>query len=271
MNKVIIAVICYYNEAEVVDYVKNIAQQTYKNVIVLICCNAIKNKEYLESELKRISIETRTFYPEKNLGYFNGCLYAVRMFKEMDPNDIIIISNTDIAIDDINMLGKIDRTIDDNIAVIAPIILMRNGVNDNPFLMRRPSVYKILLWRYILGIWLGFFLYNAMHNIKNKIWHIRKSIKCQSGNIYSAQGSFMIFTSNMMRKMLQQENDIFLYGEEIYVAEVARKNNLKIVYDDRLVIKHNENSSTKYSSCKRKASWYKQSYTYIYNEFFRKQ
>lgn len=267
MGKVIISTVCYFNEDEVIDFANNISEQTFKNVIFLVCCNAISGEGRLEKELKNIGIESYIYYPKNNLGYLNGCLYGVKKFGSINEDDTVIISNTDIYISDVHTFEKIvNKRYGHNVACVAPKVILDNGKNQNPFLLERPSVYDILKWRYIQSSCIGMFIYTMMYRLKSK-FKIEKEYGRRE--IYSACGSFMIFSAQMINILNSESNDIFMYGEEIYISEIIRKYGFKIIYDNDYIIRHHENSTTKLSGYKRKADWYKQSYIYLYNEFFR--
>ena len=59
-----------------------------------------------------------------------------------------------------------------------------------------------------------------------------------------------------------------MYGEELLIAELIRKNKKKVYYIRDLVVHHNENSTTKLIDYKRKSMYYKQSYEYLMRVFF---
>lgn len=50
MRRLIICIVCYNNEKEVVEYVKQIKEQNYKKINILICCNSSIDDCYLDYE-----------------------------------------------------------------------------------------------------------------------------------------------------------------------------------------------------------------------------
>tara|TARA_A100001388_G_C28519121_1_gene380056 strand:- start:151 stop:507 length:357 start_codon:yes stop_codon:yes gene_type:complete len=62
-------------------------------------------------------------------------------------------------------------------------------------------------------------------------------------DIYAAHGSFFIFSDNFF-KYISLNFPIFLFGEELYIAELSRKNDLRIIYNNNLQVFDEENIST---------------------------
>jgi hypothetical protein len=62
--------------------------------------------------------------------------------------------------------------------------------------------------------------------------------------IYAPHGSFIVFSREYFDRGGTLAHVPFLYGEEIMVAETARRLNLAVVYDPGFQIKHVEHSTT---------------------------
>jgi GT2 family glycosyltransferase len=65
------------------------------------------------------------------------------------------------------------------------------------------------------------------------------------GTIYAPHGSFLIFSSEYFRAGGSLDFPCFLFGEEVYLAEVLRKLGLDVVYEPSLEVVHQEHKSTK--------------------------
>lgn len=61
--------------------------------------------------------------------------------------------------------------------------------------------------------------------------------------IYSAHGSFIIFTKKFFLNYVFYY-EAFLFGEEIYLAEVCKKSGYKIIYFPEIKFLHKEHSTT---------------------------
>ena len=66
----------------------------------------------------------------------------------------------------------------------------------------------------------------------------------QKQEIYAAQGSFFIFARKFFEAGGFLDENLFLYGEEISVAEICRCLSLDIIYEPALTLRHNEHAST---------------------------
>src|SRR6185437_3069774 len=62
--------------------------------------------------------------------------------------------------------------------------------------------------------------------------------------IYAPHGSLIIFSRRFFEAGGYLDKDLFLYGEEISVAEMCRSLSLPVLYEPRLRVVHNEHQST---------------------------
>ena len=63
-------------------------------------------------------------------------------------------------------------------------------------------------------------------------------------DIYAGHGSFMLLTRSFFRKYDKIEYPIFLFGEELYLAELVRKEGMRVRYMPNLKVEDNEHVST---------------------------
>ena len=86
------------------------------------------------------------------------------------------------------------------------------------------------------------FIYFIYKNLvyKNKS---RKNIGTKQ-KIYAGHGSFMIFSKAFLLLNLNFRFPSFLFGEEIYFAELNKLSNLEVIYDPSLEINDIDHSST---------------------------
>ena len=86
--------------------------------------------------------------------------------------------------------------------------------------------------------------------------------------IYAVHGSCFIVNGDCIDVLNRYEDNIFMYGEELFIAEIIAREKKMIFYDSSIKIIHNENQATGIVLNRRKQSWFKQSYIYLYNTFF---
>ena len=188
---------------------------------------------------------------DKNLGFAKGNnLGIARAIK--DGCDFVICSNNDIEVKItdkfLNKIIEVYET-DRNIAVVGPRILTKSGEEQNPLLVNRPK-FNTLKARIIYTTKVGKILY-YLKNIYvfpfiSKIKRKRNIIKenLSSGYVYALHGSFLIFTPTFFKHFQGFDEGTFLYGEEIILAEMLYRKNLKSYFLSDIEVLHKEDVST---------------------------
>jgi GT2 family glycosyltransferase len=182
-----------------------------------------------------------------------------------------MICNTDIIFEDNSFIEQfLSKTYDDSVwCVGTSIILKRTGKNQNPFLRVRPTSAKVHTWRIFYSSYPLFRLYFKLHDIKKRKNASTQEICCASGYVYGVHGSCFFVTEECVNQLVPEAQGIFMYGEELLVAEVIRHNAKKIYYDSSLKIVHNENQVTSAIASSRKQKWFNNSFVYMYNQYFK--
>ena len=268
MVELVISVVCYSNEDEVLNYAKNISmQEEAEKIVLLITCNKCDNIDKFMLELSKINIKYRVFNPRDNLGYINACLYGFKNFNE--EYNWGIICNTDLEFLEKNFFYiLLKKEYASTISCIAPeIILKTNKVNQNPFLIRRPSKIGISLKKLIYSNYITLYIYRRIYRLKRKLIGSNKR-NVPARIIYAPHGSMVILRKKSIDEMLVDNIKIFMYGEEIYIAEKLRECGHKCYYDKDLKIIHNENQTTSKIKDKRKQEWHKESISFLKDRYF---
>ena len=184
-----------------------------------------------------------TFIPVPNNGYGTGnnigCQYAVENFNF----GYLIISNSDIIIKELSYLKKIQN----KVAVLAPETRMLNSHRQNPNIPFNSWAYMSLLkmgyklnspWIKKVGL--------AINKLYREILFLYiKMFKRDYVKVFSAHGSFIIFTFGALVKLMPIFNDkMFLYNEELFLAYKCRKASIPIYYAPKLKVVHLEGASS---------------------------
>ena len=203
---------------------------------------------------------------DKNYGYLNGIENALKENKiKTSSFDYFIISNVDLVLAKNFFTELFIKVNIKNTGWIAPKIYSLSEKKDrNPKIIARPSKSKIsfLCLMYKIPILYYFYrliLYSSTRKIK-----LSKNINY----IYAGHGSFMIFTTYFSTKINYINFNSFLFGEEIFIAELCKKENLKVEYYPSLEVFDKDHSST--SKIKRKL-FFKMNYDslkYVKSQFF---
>jgi GT2 family glycosyltransferase len=190
-----------------------------------------------------------------NRGYFGAARFALDHYlahRHVLP-DWVIVCNHDVIIEDNDFFSKLFRENPETVGVMGPRIQALPGrVDQNPFMRRRPSWLRWANLRFIssnygaatLWDWLG------RRKAEFRSWlATRRTDTFTDGSekresIYAAHGSFFIFSRRYFEAGGFLDGNLFLYGEEISVAEICRSLGLPVVYEPSLRVLHREHQST---------------------------
>lgn len=211
------------------------------------------------------NVSIKIFNYNDNPGYFGA---AQRMMHATDTTsyDYAIISNVDLTIEDDALQALIQTEEEKNVGWIAPSLFSAKLNRDrNPELMHRYSVRKLKLIRLMFKYPLLEMIYRRTLYKRRKINHTVK----QPTRIYAGHGSLIILTKQYFKLCGIPYYPIFLFCEEIYLAEICRLNNLNVIYRPDIHIYDKEHVSI--GEIHHSKSYYKYNYeaiTYIINNFY---
>ena len=185
-----------------------------------------------------------------NLGYFGAAHSALEAVWKGGLPDWIIISNPDIRLQQPGFFSRIADDMAGIGAVIAPrIVSTRTGLDQNPFLRRRPSALRMNLTRLIprvpLLLWLMRTQCAVRRAIRSRLRGKHAQPAISSSNIYAPHGAFIIFSKEYFQRGGSLNAGAFLFAEEIFVAETCRRLGFRIVYSPSLEVLHDEHVSTR--------------------------
>lgn len=235
MKKIAIYCVNYNSYEALYNYYNSIviaAQNTldYGHIDVFIADNTEKNIESVS--LPQFSnVKTKVFAFHKNLGYF-GAIHKMMEQTEYTAYDYVIVSNVDVKVDNFSFRELCQTQTAKQVGWIAPQILsVTKNRNLNPALIQRYSGMKLKLIKLQ-------FKYPILHRIYEKTLYKHKYINPpkEKKEIYAGHGSFIILTKNYFKKCGIVNYPIFLYDEELYLAEECRLNYLTVLYEPSIKI-----------------------------------
>ena len=268
MKKIAIYCVNYNSYQELSAFLKSI-EQSYGKVkdIMVVDVFVADNTECDIQEIRfnscTFNLKVYKFY--KNLGYF-GAVQKMMELSKPDDYDFTIISNVDLTLG-INALEELYKTqIDDTIGWIAPCIFSKRLNKDrNPAKLKRYSKRKLLL---LLFMFKHAFL---MKLYRRFLYGRKKEMQISSipHKIYAGHGSFIILTKSYIQNCKKINYPVFLFCEELYLAENCLRKNLNVTYNPKIIIYDDEHVSTEGLS--KKAIFYKYNYQaikYIIKQFY---
>lgn len=243
--KYIFCVVVYRNYKDLVELINSINTVVKEENKIIVVNNYYD--EISEKKIKQISLEYNCdFISSENKGYGSGNNKAIQYALYNYNFEYIVISNPDI------ILQKFDLNISlDSPGVIAPCIINGKGKKQNPmYIFNIPIINKLIYFgikqekkMYLI---IGVGINRIIRNIGLCIYKICKNKKHK---IYVAHGSFLLIDKKIVDDLtpLYDEN-MFLFGEEGYLAWKLKENAVDTWYCDGIVVKHKENGSMKFRS-----------------------
>lgn len=271
MKTILNIVICYDNTREVLKYAKMLSlQKDSDKLSLIIVINKISEDiSSFSDNLKNINLDIELIIPGDNLGYMNGLLYGYSHSNLVKKNSYkwIIMSNTDIAINDNNFIQKlITNTYSDDTWCIGPAVFSPNRKSyENPVCLARRSEKKIKLLITIFRIPMLNELYVTLSDYKARI---KKTPKGISRYVYEVHGCFFILRDKFATYLYDKTYRALMYSEESFIAEHIFKNGKKVYYDSQLEVIHNEHSVTNSLGRKKIAKYIADSLAIILEDFY---
>ena len=197
-----------------------------------------------------------------NRGYLGGALSIYNA--KAQGYDFVSISNVDLELapDFFEQLVKIN--VSDTGWLAPDIYTDKINRHENPYMLSRPKKRNFFIWNIIYSNTFIYRLYHALYVLKSQ-----KSKEYPSCEIYAGHGSFMLFTKAFVEQYPELHFPTFMYGEEIWLAELTRAAKLGVQYVPALLISNTGNISTGLINQAQKSKWSKESLSFIYNQFFR--
>lgn len=197
-----------------------------------------------------------------NRGYLGGALPIYNA--KAQGYDFVSISNVDLELapDFFEQLIKIN--VSDTGWLAPDIYTDKINRHENPYMLSRPKKRNFFVWNIIYSSTWIYRLYHALYVLKSQ-----KSKEYPSCEIYAGHGSFMLFTKAFVEQYPELHFPAFMYGEEIWFAELTRAAKLGVQYVPALLISNTGNISTGLINQAQKSKWSKESLGFIYNQFFR--
>lgn len=233
-------VVLVYKNTEVLDsFFKNFSFDRSKVIVVnsffdeesLISCKQIANNYSADF----ISIDN------KGYGYGNniGAKYAIDNY----VFDFLILSNSDVIIKQFSGLDKYRN----ETCIIAPKTVMETGKYQNPDTpWELKFIYPMLSYALNKKSRIVYTMCHIFTRLSREVFRLYACVvRKEMYKIFSAHGSFIIFTQFATRKLYPFfDNEMFLYNEEWYLALKARKNDVPIFYVPSIEVLHLEGASS---------------------------
>lgn len=230
-------------------------------VQVVIADNSTVFQKICTDKFKHITVEQ---CEQKNLGYLPGAANVINNIQNIYEYDFVVISNVDLEVEESFFLNLEKMGFEEDVAWVATKIWSEQEKRDkNPKILNRCSKMKLELIRLL-------YKYPVLDYIYTNSLYLRKKARPQYSeqDIYAGHGSFMMLTKSFFEEYDRIEYPLFLFGEEMFLAELIRNKKLTVRYVPDLCVIDKEHTST---SRMRKKEYYKynlNSIDYILKNFY---
>ena len=261
---ILIVCINYNSYGELKQFLDSIEKSaeyaTDAYVEVIIADNSTMYEEVNTASFKTITVSQQKF---DNLGYLGGASAVINNIKDIHQYKYVIISNVDVLFECSTIKQLADFDISDDIAWVAPSIYSEKYKKDlNPNILNRYKYWKLLLLKFTYNRYV-YLLYNKLYFSKR-----RMNVSYPQMDIYAGHGALMILTSNFFKKKEILNYPVFLYGEELYLAELIRNKQMRVVYSPSIKIETIGGVSTSKMPSSNFFHYNKEAIDYILNNFY---
>lgn len=220
--------------------------------------------------------QVTTIATGRNLGYFGGAAAAIREYLEHNPlPEWVIVSNPDVYLPDAHILQRLlDSHRGSEPAVIAPSIrTLYTTADQNPYMRSRPSRFRMHLYSWIYSSYVVDAVFQALSWAKHRALDgfTRKPVAAADAvaeKIYAPHGSFIALHRSYFERGGTLDYDAFLFGEEIFIGETARRLGLTVLYEPALVIEHTERNQASSMWDRERVRYRRQASRYLARKFF---
>lgn len=242
MNKSVLIVCVNYNSyTELTEYLSSVDRSALAcdnvKVDVIVADNSTEVKDVCISEFKNINIKVQKL---DNLGYLPGAQSVINKVENITKYDYVVVSNVDIQMRD-DFFGNLYKlTHDEDVAWLAPKIYSSDEDRDmNPQVLSRYSKSKLSMLYYMYKYPILYYLYTMTAYKRKKLQPQHDEM-----DIYAGHGSLIMLTRSFFESYKTINYPIFLFGEELFLAEEILKVGKKVRYVPSLVIHDKGHIST---------------------------
>lgn len=217
------------------------------------------------------------YLQNSNIGYFPAFARALSTLTEpIDSYDFVMVCNVDLVVSKDFFIALSSVSPGKDVGLIAPGIFSdKDGRDLNPKIMRRPSLRKMKFMRMVCSSTALFRWYSMLVRARERTRACtQRKIAKKGGAIggqpamYGAHGSFIIFTQLYFKRGAHVLYPRFLFGEEVFVAEQLRLNNMLIQHVPDVRMSDKEHASTSKIKLKFICPEHRKSYEYWLSKFF---
>ncbi len=246
----VIVTVIYKTIKDLPNFIKSLNEKITNYKLIVVNNHYSKEDDLL---IKNYCLENDVDYIEnENNGYGQGNNVGIKFAKENYDFKYLIISNSDVEIESFSSKYFNYKKKE----IYGPMIKTLHNKNQNPYLAIRNIISEYFIYlgykkfrKFFLILGFGFNkILRELFIFFNFILR-RKKIKC-----FGVHGAFMIITRSLIDEFEElYSKDMFLFFEELYLANKLRKLKIKTYYLNTFKIKHFEDGTMNVSNINEKS------------------
>lgn len=289
---IVVVAVTYESDESALRFVRNVsAVSNDDSVNIVVVDNSLRDdsRDFFEGVLEANS-STLCVKPAANLGYFGGANYGLQAYlKNRQDFEWVIISNVDIEFSDDFFIRLREMESVEGVGVVAPSIWSHKSLRDqNPKMLHRPSKRKMRFYRLLYRSFITMNIYGLFSLFMHYLIHVLRlqrppqlsgarnvhpvpEMEDRSNgweSIYASQGACVVFSRRYFDRGGSLDYPMFLFYEEIFVAETVRKLGLSILYNPSLKLFHEDHLSTGLFRSRKMGAYVSNSINHIVDTYF---
>ncbi len=208
-------------------YLADLARQELDSLTCTIVDNSSDGDEWraVETICRRYAWVDCILAPA-NLGYIGG--FRLGLQTAQPHSSWVVMSNLDLAFSP-GALSALEKFPDRGVGIVGPDLtdqVSRRSLN--PFLRTRPSRREMRRLRATFYfLWVARLYVYLSHRLRRRA--VSKA-NVEPQLVYAVHGSFLAFSPSYLALRGAFDFPGFLFGEEIFLAEMCRRANLKVIF-----------------------------------------
>jgi hypothetical protein len=224
---------------------------------VIIVDNCSEDKEI--DLLHKIALDypnVHIIYNKENLGYFKGLNTGIQYLRKVHKDiSHIVIGNNDLIFPDKFIKSIIENeVVFDKFPVISPDLITLDGKHQNPHVIHKISWFRELVYDFYYSSYLLAWLITLLTQKTKSITDRNDEAKFRvAQTIWQGYGACYILGPLFFKYFEELWAPTFLMGEEFFLSRQIENENMKVYYDPKFVVIHQEHASM--SKIPRKTIW----------------
>jgi GT2 family glycosyltransferase len=245
-RKLALITVDYKSNKDTARLVASLSHLLGSHQIHMVVVNNATSKEtrrYLDSLAQEYG-DLEICHNPVNTGYFGGFNYGLEAVLSRNP-EWIVFCNADIIFTDPEFFERLARLkVAEDVIALAPSIMMRGGRNQNPFLFKRMTKRREMMYRFFFSCYPIYLLAGMANDVVKLVSGGRGrkpgSLPKSPTQIYAPHGACFILNRRYFDVYPCLDDALLLWGEEPILAESIRKMQGRVLFIPSLEVFHNQ-------------------------------